>query len=752
MRGRSLACVIAVVLALPLLSQPPVAKLRVTPAAASTGWTTYHKDSTRDGYDSAAAAFPAGGNASGTWTTAALDGTNYAEPLALNGRVYQATTNNSIYAFDELTGNQVWYWHKYASVSDPASAVGCGNINPVGIVSTPVIDPPLGLIYAVGLVSAGGGVDKYQLFTVNLSNGTEAYAPIDINTSVIDPVYDEQRAAIGLAPNGKMVYVPFGGWVGDCTASDGHGYHPIVVAIPVAADRGLGENTYQPQTAGQVEAGIWGASGVAIDSTGYVYVATGNGNVGGSSPCTGVTWDHGDGVIKLSATVLEVSTWSRTDWCALNATDNDIGSLGPMLINGGTEIVQSGKPGDWDLLSTASLGGHGGQISEGHVDSCQTSDAVFGGLAYAAPYVYVPCDNVGLVALQENTGVTPHTFTLAWKSANAFTPSAPIVAGGVVWTMGSGTLYGFDAVTGSQRFALSIGGHTRFATPTEDNGWVIVPQSNSLKAFTFNGSGLGGVITSDPDAASWASGHLDVFVQGQDRALWHRAWNGTTWAPWDSLGGVMINDAGAVSGAASSIDIVVRGQDNGVWHRHWNGTTWLPWENLGGRTIEGPDISSWGAARLDVFIRGQDNGLWHKWWDGTTWSAWENLGGVTNAAPGAVSSAANSLDVFVRGQDNGLWHRHWDGTTWQPWEGLGGVLLAGPDVSSCAAGKLDVFIRGQDNALWRRSFDGTTWGAWTSVGGYWTSGPGAVCQPGTTKIDLFERGSDNGLWWVELPN
>lgn len=733
-------------LALSLLPSHSV-HLASRPVASSTGWTTYHKDSTRNGYDSAASAFPAGGSASGSWTTSALDGTNYAEPLALNGRIFQATTNNSIYAFDELTGNQVWYWHKYAAVSNPAAAVGCGNINPVGIVSTPVIDPSLGLIYAVGIVSAGS-VDKYQLFTVDLSTGTEAFAPIDINTSVVDPVYDEQRASIGLAPNGRMIYVPFGGWVGDCVAADGHAYHPIVVAVPVGADRGMGENTYQPQTAGQTRAGIWGPSGVAIDANANVYVSTGNGS---ENNCSN-PWDHSEGVMKLSATVVEVSNWFRTDWCTLNAADNDIGSLGPMIINGGTEIVQSGKPGDWDLLNTSSLGGIGGQVAQGHVDSCPTTDAVFGGMAYAAPYVYIPCDNTGLIALQENTSVTPHTFTMAWKSALSFTPTAPIVAGGVVWTMGNGNLYGFDAVTGAQHFALSIGGHTRFATPTEDNGWLIVPESNTVKAFTFNGAGLGGVLASEPDAASWASGRLDVFLQGQDRALWHRAWNGTAWQGWESLGGVMINDSGAVSGAANSIDVIVRGQDNGLYRRHFDGTTWAAWESLGGRTIDGPDISSWGATRLDMFVRGQDNGLWHKWWDGTTWSAWEDLGGVITSATGAVSSAANSLDVCARGQDNALWCRHWNGTTWGAWTGLGGVLWSGPELSSCAAGKLDVFIRGQDSAIWRRSFDGTNWGAWVSVGGYWTSGAGAVCQPTTTKIDLFMRGSDMGLWQVELPN
>ena len=433
---------VGLVLLLVLLSLPAVrpAKVAMRPAASSTGWTTYHKDNTRNGFDASAAAFPAGGSPTVQWTSPALDGTLYAEPLALNGRVYAATENNSIYALDETTGGQVWAAHIASSVSDPASAVGCGNINPVGITSTPVIDPAAQIIYAVGLVTSSGSVDKYQLFARHLSDGSNVTGfPIDVSTaSVIDPVYDEQRAAIGLAPNGNMVYVAFGGWIGDCNAA-GKGYHPIVIAIPVGANLGLGQNVYQPQTGGQLEAGIWGASGMSIDSNGNVYVSTGNGNTGGSAPCTGLTYDHSEAVIKLSATVQEVGYFATSDWCALNSTDSDIGSIGPMLIQGG-QIFQTGKPGDWYLVNSASPGGIGGQINTAHVDSCPTSDAVFGGAAYMAPYVYVPCDSTGLVALQENTSVTPSTFTVAWQSSFGFTPSAPIVAGGVVWTMGSSTL------------------------------------------------------------------------------------------------------------------------------------------------------------------------------------------------------------------------------------------------------------------------------------------------------------------------
>jgi hypothetical protein len=47
---------------------------------------------------------------------------------------------------------------------------------------------------------------------------------------------------------------------------------------------------------------------------------------------------------------------------------------------------------------------------------------------------------------------------------------------------------------------------------------------------------LGGILTSGPDASSWAPGRLDVFVRGRDNALWHK-WFDRGWSHWESLGG-----------------------------------------------------------------------------------------------------------------------------------------------------------------------------------------------------------------------
>jgi len=264
-----------------------------------------------------------------------------------------------------------------------------------------------------------------------------------------------------------------------------------------------------------------------------------------------------------------------------------------------------------------------------------------------------------------------------------------------------------------------------------------------------NAISLGGRMLDDPSAASWAAGRLDAFVRGTDNALWHRAWNGTAWAAWESLGGVTNAGPGAVSGTANRIDVFVRGSDNSLWHLTWNGSSWLPWEGLGGHLGSAPSAASSGANRLDVFAMGSDFALWHRWWDGTTWQPWESLGGRLTSGAGSVSWGAGRLDVVVRGADQGVWHRAWNGTSWLPWESLGGIVQGTPGASSCASGALDVFALGADGGLWRKSFSGTAWTPWTAVGGQWAGGPGAVCQPTTTKIDILEKSSDGSLWRLE---
>src|SRR5438132_7909586 len=92
-------------------------------AAATTAlWPTYHLNAARTGNDVNEPSFA---SITHRWTTAALDGKLYGEPLIDAGNVIVATENNSMYAFNVTTGSLVW--HKNLGVPR-TSNFPCGNI------------------------------------------------------------------------------------------------------------------------------------------------------------------------------------------------------------------------------------------------------------------------------------------------------------------------------------------------------------------------------------------------------------------------------------------------------------------------------------------------------------------------------------------------------------------------------------------------------------------------------------------------
>jgi Common central domain of tyrosinase/Polyphenol oxidase middle domain/Repeat of unknown function (DUF346) len=256
---------------------------------------------------------------------------------------------------------------------------------------------------------------------------------------------------------------------------------------------------------------------------------------------------------------------------------------------------------------------------------------------------------------------------------------------------------------------------------------------------------LGGVLTSGPGVASWASGRLDVFARGTDSALWHK-WYENGWSDWESLGGTLTSSPAAGSWDQGRIDVFARGTDSALWHK-WYENGWSDWESLGGVLTSEPAVCSWAPGRLDVFARGTDSALWHKWYE-NGWSDWESLGGVLTSGPAAVSWGLGRIDVFVAGTDSALWHIWYD-NGWGSWESLGGVVTSSPGVSSWASGRLDVFVAGTDSALWHLWYD-NGWGNWESLGGTLISAPGAVSWA-PDRIDVFAAGTDSALWhtWWE---
>jgi hypothetical protein len=72
------------------------------------------------------------------------------------------------------------------------------------------------------------------------------------------------------------------------------------------------------------------------------------------------------------------------------------------------------------------------------------------------------------------------------------------------------------------------------------------------------------------------------------------------------------------------------GTDRAMYHKAWNGSAWVGYDNLGGVLTGVPCPVSWAANRLDVFGKGTDDALYHKWFS-STWQGWEDLGGIIAA-------------------------------------------------------------------------------------------------------------------------
>jgi hypothetical protein len=443
--------------------------------ATAADWPTYHRSNARDGNDTAGAAFNSIGQ---QWISPSLDGDIYGSPLVVGNQVIVATENDSIYSLDATTGAPTW--SAPANFGTPVTVSGnslfspCGNISPDGITGTPVADPVAGVVYAVAFVH--GATDQYELVAVNLSDGTRRFNPIPIDPAGFNVYREQQRGALALA-NG-MVYIPFGGYVGDCPVY--HGYVIGIKADGSSTALTVFEDQPQPPCAGTTadEAGIWGASGPAVDGSGNLYVATGNGS-------DEVDYDCGETVFKLNPNLGYVDSWAPAAWSALNHLDTDVGSIGPAVVgSAGNLIFQSGKNGWGYLLDAGALSSNsnhiGGEAYAAAVcsaalvspnDPTYAFDQVFGGVAYADPYVYVPCPE-GIKALRLGAGPS---FSAAWSSPS-FHPAAPVVSGGVLWAVdtNAGVLYGLDPSTGASLFTAGLGAQTHFSTPAAGLGRIFV--------------------------------------------------------------------------------------------------------------------------------------------------------------------------------------------------------------------------------------------------------------------------------------
>jgi outer membrane protein assembly factor BamB len=425
----------------PASPAPGTSQGAVSPGSSAAGWPTYHGQRARTGI---AAAGPALGQVHRLWT-AGVDGAVYAEPLVAGGRVIVATENDSVYAFDAITGRELWRAHLGTPVS--GGDLPCGNIAVSGITSTPVIDPAARVMYAVTFQRF-----EHRLVALDLATGAVRWRRA-IDPPGADPRTHQQRAALALS-HGR-VYVSYGGLYGDCG-----NYHGWVLGAPAAGPTGalLG---YRVPTGR--EGAIWAPSGPAVDGAGNLYVATGNGSSTSS-------FDFGNAVIRLTPTLRPSGFFAPSDAPALSGKDLDLGSTGPVLLPGSRAFI-IGKTGVGYLLNTRALGGIGHPVA-----SRSLCAAAFGADAFAQGTIYIPCTD-GIAAVR----IAGDQLQPVWKQSAATFP--PILAGPGLWAIGSGVIDQLDPLSGQVRFSAPIGDPAHFATPAASGGHIFVAAGGRVYAF-----------------------------------------------------------------------------------------------------------------------------------------------------------------------------------------------------------------------------------------------------------------------------
>ncbi len=389
------------------------------PAAA---WPTFGRDFARSGVAPGVA--PAGGSGSLRvgWRVH-LDGAVYGQPLLVGGMAIAATENDSLYALDQATGKVLWRTHVGTPV--PLAQLPCGNIDPLGITGTPVYDASRGIVYAVAETTGY----HHVLAGISVTDG-RLRVERDIPTPDGQPRYDQQRPALTL--QGGRVYVAFGGLAGDCGP-----YRGSVVGISVSG--GGPVTSYLVPT--PREGAIWAPGGPVTGPDGTLYVSVGNGSE------TSTSFDDSDSVTALSPGLHRTGVFAPSSWRHDNDNDLDLGSTQPALLPDGM-LLADGKSGTAYLVSSAHLGGVGGQV-----DQAQVCPA-FGTAAVQGSTVYEPCEQGGLAAVS----TAGSKIRVKWRGPeNAW--GSPVVGGGAVWVTDwkAGTLYELDQATGGIRASLGTG-------------------------------------------------------------------------------------------------------------------------------------------------------------------------------------------------------------------------------------------------------------------------------------------------------
>jgi len=459
---------------------------------------------------------------------ASVDGNVYAQPLYVGsgpgglGVFIVATENDNVYALD-TNGTQVWA----ASLGSAAArADGCGNIQPLGITGTPVVDMTRRAIYLDAALPGAttSNMREHSIHALSLDTGKELPGGWPVKASTVtgtvgvgpgtmafNPRPQNERGALLIV--GSTLYVPYGGHGGDCADDSGNLYHGWIIGVPL--DNPGAATGYV--TAAK-EAGMWSVGGLASDGT-SIFATTGNANGGQNcpnpppmSPPPG--WLQQEAILRFQPGPVwsgqTTDYWAPDDWPCLDNGDVDVGGSSPVLVDlpsGSPQhlVVALGKDGKMYVADRTNLGGVGHDVASLQIASSEIKMAP---AAYTTPrgtYVVAYAAGAGtgcamgsgnLIAVKITPG-TPPTLSVAWcadekgQGSPIFTTSDG-TRDNLVWAVGAdgnNQLRAWDADTGAVVFDGGTGGDVadgshHFSTIIEVQGRIFSGADGTLHAYT----------------------------------------------------------------------------------------------------------------------------------------------------------------------------------------------------------------------------------------------------------------------------
>lgn len=563
----------------------------------------YHNDTSSSGVNASETNLtPANVNATnfGKLFSTYVDGLIQAQPLFVPGvvvtngpnagthdLVFVATQHDSLYAIDANTGAVVWHTSFLDSglagatiTTVPSADTKSTDITPeVGICSTPVIDPSTNMLYVTAKTKQviGGGTPNYlyTLYKIDITNGNPTQdANIVASTVIGDTTFDGTNYGFrtassptaaqdpftanatgegaitvngqsrvyfnalremnrpGLTIYGGVVYIAFG------SHGDNSPYHGWILGY---AESNLAITAALNVSPNGGQCGIW-ESGAAptVDSSGNIYVVTGNGTfdgangyVSGSSapgPVTGLNGsnlpshgDYGDCVLRIevdnttSPGSQGVNGWGLkvTDYFSpynnlqLTNDDSDLGSGGCLLLPdsaGSTPhphlMVAAGKLGTLYLIDRDNMGKF--STTNNDVQSVSVYNGSFSTPAFFNGTLYWNLVSSPLQAFGISNGVmssnpSQSSVYYGWPGAVA-SISANGTSNGIVWSIdySASAVYAYNAsnitsiLWSSTDHASrdSLGTPTKFTALAVANGKVMAATSNALVVYgLLNSSG-----------------------------------------------------------------------------------------------------------------------------------------------------------------------------------------------------------------------------------------------------------------------